>query len=132
MLWLNTAVKTLWPYYNNAVGKMVLEQVGPALDPILAKVRPAPGAQPPRPSVPMARPQQHRQFFYTEKPCDSVPHQLQASDLDIPESEVLWPVAAQTRLCRGWTLKPFSNLGSNKLATGGKVLALSRLPPRAR
>ena len=40
VLWLNTAMKTLWPYYNNAVGKMVLEQVGPALDPILAKVRP--------------------------------------------------------------------------------------------
>ncbi|KAK9825678.1 hypothetical protein WJX81_002318 [Elliptochloris bilobata] len=37
VLWMNTALKTLWPYYNNAVGKMVLEQVGPALDPILAK-----------------------------------------------------------------------------------------------
>jgi hypothetical protein len=39
VLFLNTAVKTLWPYYNNAVGKMVLEQVGPALEPVLAQVR---------------------------------------------------------------------------------------------
>ena len=46
MLWLNTAMKTLWPYYNNAIGKMVLEQVGPALDPILAKARPLAEAQP--------------------------------------------------------------------------------------
>ena len=45
VLWLNTAMKTLWPYYNNAVGKMVLEQVGPALDPILAKVRPLLGVR---------------------------------------------------------------------------------------
>lgn len=43
MLFLNTALKTLWPYYNNAVGKMVLEQVGPALDPIIAQVRTSPG-----------------------------------------------------------------------------------------
>ena len=42
MLFLNTALKTLWPYYNNAVGKMVLEQVGPALDPIIAQVRTSP------------------------------------------------------------------------------------------
>lgn len=39
VLFLNTAAKTLWPYYNNAVGKMVLEQVGPALEPVLAQVR---------------------------------------------------------------------------------------------
>ena len=31
-LWLNHAVTTLWPYYNKAVAKMVLEQAKPQID----------------------------------------------------------------------------------------------------
>ena len=66
VLWLNTAVKTLWPYYNNAVGKMVLEQVGPALDPILAKVRPRSAAS--HQSMPMARPHCSTVFLLERDP----------------------------------------------------------------
>ena len=31
-LWLNHAVTTLWPYYNKAVAKLVLEQAKPQID----------------------------------------------------------------------------------------------------
>ena len=31
-LWLNHAVTTLWPFYNKAVAKLVLEQAKPQID----------------------------------------------------------------------------------------------------
>ena len=31
VLWLNTAMKVMWPYYNQAIGQQVLEQVNPII-----------------------------------------------------------------------------------------------------
>ena len=31
VLWLNTAAKVMWPYYNQAIGQQVLEQVNPII-----------------------------------------------------------------------------------------------------
>ena len=39
VLWMNKALRTLWPYYNAAVGQQVLEQVTPLIAEQLKPVR---------------------------------------------------------------------------------------------
>ena len=39
VLWINTAMKTMWPYYNQAVGQQVLEQVNPIIAEQIKPVR---------------------------------------------------------------------------------------------
>ncbi len=41
VLWINTAMKTMWPYYNQAVGQQVLEQVNPIIAEQIKPVRSA-------------------------------------------------------------------------------------------
>lgn len=31
VLWLNTTLKVMWPYYNQAIGQQVLEQANPII-----------------------------------------------------------------------------------------------------
>ena len=31
VLWMNTTLKIMWPYYNQAIGQQVLEQTGPII-----------------------------------------------------------------------------------------------------
>jgi len=40
VLWLNTAAKVMWPYYNQAIGQQVLEQVNPIIAEQLKPVSP--------------------------------------------------------------------------------------------
>lgn len=37
--WMNHMLKTFWPWYNKAIGQMILEQVKPMLDETISKVR---------------------------------------------------------------------------------------------
>lgn len=37
-MWLNNAVKTLWPVYNEAIAKMAIEQAKPQIDAALKGV----------------------------------------------------------------------------------------------
>ena len=39
VLWMNTILKTMWPYYNQAIGQQVLEQTGPIIAEQLKPVR---------------------------------------------------------------------------------------------
>ena len=39
VLWLNTAMKVMWPYYNQAIGQQVLEQANPIIAEQLKPVR---------------------------------------------------------------------------------------------
>ncbi len=41
VLWMNTTLRTMWPYYNHAVGQQVLEQVNPIIAEQLKPVRPS-------------------------------------------------------------------------------------------
>ena len=39
-MWLNRAIKTLWPVYNEAIAKMAIEQAKPQIDAALKGVSP--------------------------------------------------------------------------------------------
>ena len=39
VLWMNTTLKIMWPYYNQAIGQQVLEQTGPIIAEQLKPVR---------------------------------------------------------------------------------------------
>lgn len=39
VLWMNTVLRTLWPYYNAAIGQQVLEQATPIIAEQLKPVR---------------------------------------------------------------------------------------------
>ena len=39
VFWMNHALRTLWPYYNKAIGKMVLEQAKPMIEEQIKPVR---------------------------------------------------------------------------------------------
>ena len=39
VLWMNTVLKVMWPYYNQAIGQQELEQTGPIIAEQLKPVR---------------------------------------------------------------------------------------------
>ena len=39
-MWVNRAIKTLWPVYNEAIAKMAIEQAKPQIDAALKGVSP--------------------------------------------------------------------------------------------
>ena len=46
VFWMNHALRTLWPYYNKAIGKMVLEQAKPMIEEQIKPVSPFTAAIP--------------------------------------------------------------------------------------
>lgn len=46
VLWMNTTLKVMWPYYNQAIGQQVLEQANPIIAEQLKPVRASPSHAP--------------------------------------------------------------------------------------